>query len=68
MTSLLMEFRDKPSETPALLIVVTSAATEASGPPIVKSSKKPYVRPLARERRSGWTARQERSGSNGSPR
>jgi len=62
MTLLLMEFRDKPSEAPALLIVAMSAATERRGPPIVKSSKKPNVRSLARERKSGWTARQKRRG------
>jgi len=38
MTSLLMEFRDKPSDAPALLIVATSAATD-KGPPLVKSFK-----------------------------
>jgi len=58
MTSLFIEFRDKPSKVPALLIDATSAATEARGPPILKSSKKPNVRSLARER-SGWTVRQK---------
>jgi len=67
MTLLLMEFRDKPSEAPAVLIVATSAATEAMGPPIVKSSKKPNVRSLARERRNEWMARQRRGGPMSHP-
>jgi len=65
--SLLMKLRDKPSEVPTLLIVATSAATEARGTPIVKSFKKPNVRSLARDRRNGWATRQKRSGPNGAP-
>jgi len=41
MTSLLIECRDKLSETLVLLIVATPTATKAWGPPIVKSPKKP---------------------------
>jgi len=40
MSSLSMEFRDEPSEATGLVIVATSAATEAAGPPIVKTSNK----------------------------
>ena len=53
MTSLLLGLRVKPKDAPLLLIEATSAATVEMGPPIVKSSKKPNVSSLARERRRG---------------
>jgi len=39
MTPLLMAFRDKPSEAPALLIVTTSAATEAISRSVQKAPR-----------------------------
>ena len=60
-------FKTRPILEPSSAILLTFWATVATSPPKVKSSKYPRVSSEAKDRRSGWTVLQNRSGPKWSP-